>query len=369
MTYTFVDMEESLAELPTLRDVLGKNWIKREKHTSPVESKFPLARTLRIRELRHLVVSLDRRLADLKHAKGADDWRRRLRNNGQETRELLTEISFADLLWRRGYEFEHPDEGPDFVIAIDGGSPLIVEAITPRIIGWDDDLDARLWMLGRQFDYSINKEPAGNEHPILSEKVTERKMQQVVAVALGRLMSATVDRSYIAQVHTDVGLKIEWSPSSNPGFHKRNSPNSSPIRAFDYVWTAAEKKLKQLRDAGAHTLLLGTNQLPFPEWAQYVESVRNNVPFYGKFDWTQIQHQVDRIIVYQATDADNAYPSIEVWERPGKETVPRDPLFPFIQALRMAGEARRRQNAEEESDLVARLMRHEAIQLQAQEPS
>jgi hypothetical protein len=268
VTYTFVDLDEALAELPTLRDVLGKDWINREKRTPPVESKFPLARTLRIRELRSLVISLDRRLRDLWNVKGAPDWRNRLRNNGQETRELLTEISFADLLWQRGYEFEHPDDGPDFAISIEGCSPLRVEACTPRIIGWDDDLDARLWMLGRQFDYSVEMEPAEAEVPILSAEVSERKMQHIVAVALGRLSSANIDRSYTTQLCSDIGLKIEWSPAAHPFFRKRDAPNSSPNRAFNYVWTAADKKAKQLRDANAHTLLIGTNQLPLSDWGR-----------------------------------------------------------------------------------------------------
>jgi hypothetical protein len=369
VTYTFIDLEVSLAELPTLRDVLGKDWIKREKRTSPVESKFPLARMLRIRELQHLMISLDRRLGDLWYVKGARDWRNRLRTNGQETRELLTEISFADLLWQRGYEFQHPDDGPDFAIAIEGGPPLMVEAYTPRIIAWDDDLGTRLWMLGREFDYSVEMEPAGDERPILSEQVTERMMQQIVAVALGRLRSATVDRSHVTQMHPDVGLRIEWTPSSNPGFRKRNAPDSSPTRAFNYVWTAAERKAKQLKDAAAHTLLLGTNQLPFSEWAQYVASVRNNVPFYGFFDWSQIHPQVDRIIVYQATYADGAYPTVDVWERPGKETCNTDSLYPFLEMLRSAAEDERRQSANEERDLVRRLVRFEAMKRQAREPS
>jgi hypothetical protein len=369
VTYTFVDLEEALAELPTLRDVLGKDWINREKRTPPVESKIPLARTLRIRELRSLVISLDRRLRDLWNVKGAPDWRNRLRNNGQETRELLTEISFADLLWQRGYEFEHPDDGPDFAISIEGCSPLRVEACTPRIIGWDDDLDTRLWMLGRQFDYSVGMEPAEAEVPILSAEVSERKMQHIVDVALGRLSSANIDRSYTTQLCSDIGLKIEWSPAAHPFFRKRDAPNSSPNRAFNYVWTAADKKAKQLRDANAHTLLIGTNQLPLSDWGPYVESVRNNVPYYGYFDWSQIHPQVGRIIVYQSTYGDNAHPSVEVWERPGKETGEADQLSPFVEMLRLAGEDERKQSAKEVHDLVQRLMRREAMKRQSREPS
>lgn len=369
MTCTFVDLEESLGDLPNLRDALGKDWINREKRTPPVESKFLLARTLRFKELRHLAVSLDRRLADLSSVKGFGDWPRRLRSNGQETRELLTEISFADLLWQRGCSFEHPDDGPDFSIEVEGGPALLVEVYTPRIIAWDDDLDTRLLMPGHQFNYSVDLEPVGDERPILGELVTERKMQQIVAVAIGRLRSATVDRSHVTQTHADVGLRINWSPSSDPGFRKWNAPNSSPARAFNYVCTAADRKAKQLKNSDAHTLLIGTNQLPFSEWAQYVASVRGNVPFYGYFDWSQIHPQVDRIIAYLATYADNALPAIKVWERPGSETRETDRHYPFVEMLMSAAEDERQQRVAEEHTLVRRLMRHEAIQRQMREPS
>lgn len=369
MAYTFTSLEESLETLPTLKDTLGKDWIEREKGTPPVESKFPLARMLRIEELKHLMVSLDRRLTDLWNIRGAADWRRRLRYNGQETRELLTEISFADLLWQRGYEFEHPDEGPDFAIAIEGCPPLLVEACTPRIIGWDDDLDTRLWMLSRQFNYSVEMEPAEAAVPILSAEVSERKMQQIVFGALGRLKSASVDRSHVTQICSDIGLRIEWSPARYPIFRKSDAPNSSPNRAFNYIWTASDKKAKQLRDAGSHTLLIGTNQLPSSDWGPYVESVRNKVPHYGYFDWSQIHPQLNRIIVYQATYADSAYPSVEVWERPGNETCATDSLYPFIHTLLVAGEDERRQRAEGERELVKRLMQYETKKRQARELS
>ena len=65
MPYAFLSLEEALSDLPTLRKVLGTRWIDRESNTPPLESVFPLARTLRIKELSHLHATLDRRLSDL----------------------------------------------------------------------------------------------------------------------------------------------------------------------------------------------------------------------------------------------------------------------------------------------------------------
>lgn len=365
MTYTFVSLDESLRGLPTLRDVLGRKWIERETGIPPVESAFPLARTLRIIELRNLVVTLDRRLTALWDIKGADDWRRRLRNNGQEFRELLTELSFATLLQEHGCAFEHPDDGPDFAISIGDGSPLKIEAITPRVIAWDDDLGARLWMLSRQFGYSVRRTPLTDDLPILSEEVTERMMQRIVRDAVNALDAAHAQRSVVEQTYDNVGLRIDWTPSPDPVFSGRNSPNSSPVRAFNYIWDAAEKKAKQLRRGNAHTLLIGTNQLPLGEWGLYVESVRRQVPFYGHFDWTQIHPQVNHIILYEATYGDGRYPAIDVLVRAEHLTMLVDGLDRFFAVLGLAGEDYHRQRAEDERELVERLMQYEARQDQA----
>src|SRR5918995_1390072 len=149
MPYEFLSLDEALSDLPTLRKVLGTRWIDRESDIPLLESAFSLARTLRIKELSHLHATLDRRLSDFRTVSGADDWQNRLRSDGQGFRELQTELAFADLLQQRGYSFKHPDKGPDFSIGIGDEPPLMVEATTPRVIAWDDDLDTRLWILIR----------------------------------------------------------------------------------------------------------------------------------------------------------------------------------------------------------------------------
>src|SRR5215212_5132293 len=153
--YAFLTLEEALRDLPTLRGVLGQRWIDRESNTPPLESTFPLARTLRIKELSHLHATLDQRLSDLWAISGAEDWRNRLRSDGPGFRELQTELAFADFLQQRGYEFDHPEQGPDFSIILGDDPPLLIEATTPRVIAWDDDLNSRLQILSRQFEHSV----------------------------------------------------------------------------------------------------------------------------------------------------------------------------------------------------------------------
>jgi hypothetical protein len=359
MPYEFQSLDESLADLATLRKVLGEAWIKCESDVPAIDSSFPLARTLRIKELRNLTVTLDRRLADLWDVVGARDWRNRLRNNGQEFRELLTELAFADLLRERGFHFVHPSDGPDLDITIDDGPPLLIEATTPRIIAWDDDLDNRLWVLSREFGYSVRVEPLSQELPILNEQVTERMMKGIIADAANCLSTATQDDSVIEQSFPSIGMRIVWARSAYPVFSGRNLPNSSPIRAFNYISIAAENKVGQLRRFNAHTLLIGTNQLPFPEWAQYVASVRSNVPFFGRFDWSQIHPQVHHIILFQATYGDGRYPAIDVWERPGETANSSGGLRRFFEDLRLTGMDYHRQAVEDERKLVKQLMRYE----------
>jgi hypothetical protein len=371
MPYEFLSLVEALSDLPTLRKVLGPRWIDRESNTLPLESAFPLARTLRIKELSHLHATLDRRLSDFGTVTGAEDWRNRLRSDGQGFRELQTELAFADLLQQHGYTFQHPDKGPDFSIDIGDGQPLMVEATTPRVIAWDDDLGTRLWVLSRQFEHSIRTEPLGDDLPILSEDVTERKVQRIVADAIELLSSASGDGSVIGQTYPypDIGLKIEWTPSANPMFSGRNAPASSHGSAFNYVWTAVENKVKQLRSVDAHTLLIGTNQLPMSDWGPYVQSVRQKVPYYGDFDWTQIHPQIDRIILFEATYGDNRLPAVDVVTRPSASADVAAGLGRFLEELRLAGEDYRRQSQEDERELVAQLMEHEARKRQTQASS
>jgi hypothetical protein len=360
MPYTFMTLDEALRELPTLREALGKKWLERESATPMLESAFPLARSLRLRELSPLHSTLDRRLAELWNISGAHDWRKRLRHNGQELRELQTELAFASFLQKRGYDFTHPDNGPDFAIVIGDEPPLLIEATTPRVIMWDNDLDTRLWILSRQFGYSVRTEPLTDNMPILSEAVTERRVQQIVADAVELLSSPTRDESVSVQSYPDIGLKIEWIPSADPIFSGRNSPNSSHVRAFNYVWTAAENKAKQLKLVDAHTLLIGTNQLPASDWMPYVQSVRSRVPYFGDFDWTQIHPQIDHILLFGATYGDSRVPAVDVLTRPSAMSSMPVGLARLFDDLHLAGEDYRRQSEEDERELVAQLMDYEA---------
>jgi hypothetical protein len=201
--------------------------------------------------------------------------------------------------------------------------------------------------------------------------VTERKVQRIVADAIELLSSASGDGSVIVQTYPypDIGLKIEWTPSANPMFSGRNAPASSHGSAFNYVWTAVENKVKQLRSVDAHTLLIGTNQLPMSDWGPYVQSVRQKVPYYGDFDWTQIHPQIDRIILFEATYGDNRLPAVDVVTRPSASADVAAGLGRFLEELRLAGEDYRRQSQEDERELVAQLMEHEARKRQTQASS
>jgi hypothetical protein len=328
------NLEVALADLPNLRQTLGHRWIAREQAIPPVDSTFPLARTLRIEELRPLVTALDRRLGALTSIPGSKDWRRRIRNNGQEFRETLTEISFAALLRDRGYTFEHPEKGPDldFAVSLSDGTVLQIEATTPRIVAWADDLVGRLWFLSRRYECSVRVEPLTDRSPILDEKIREATMLSMIKESRERLTLSR--RTVPIQIERrDIGLKIILNPDEQPSYSGYNSPNSSPIRAFNYIVGAAEDKAGQLRKARAHSLVIGTNMLPFPEWAQYVTSLRNRVPFYGQFDWGQIPDQVKYIVLFLASYGESRAPAIDVLVRPSDESRMPEALRRFFGRL------------------------------------
>ncbi len=359
-----VQLDERLRDLPNLSQVLGKHWIEREQDISPIESAFPLARTLRIEELRHLIVTLDRLLGSLASVQGSKDWRSRLRNNGQEFRETLTELVFAGLLQELGYTFVHPDKGPDFAINIDDGPPFQVEVTTPRIVGWADDLDGRLWFLSRRYDHSLRMEPLADHSPILDENIRELTMRKIVEDSREQLEMAPPQGAQIERDWPEIGLKIIWKPNKEPRFRGYNSPHSSHVKAFNYIAHAAQVKSAQLRKAQAHTLVIGTNMLPFPEWEQYVTSLRNRVPFYGHFDWTQIPEQVRYLVLFLASYGDNKSPAVDVLVRPEYRSNVPDEIDQFLEQLRLAGENYHRERAENERVLVTQLTRYEAEQRQ-----
>jgi len=124
--------EEALRELPTLTMVLGKKWIERESATPPLESAFPLARRLRIKELRPLHATVDRRRVELWTISGVDNWRNRLRPNGQDFREPQIALAFASFLQQFGYDVARPKEGADFAIVLGDEPPPMIEAPWPR---------------------------------------------------------------------------------------------------------------------------------------------------------------------------------------------------------------------------------------------
>lgn len=365
MTYAFSTLEEALRDLPALRDALGERWIECESGIPPLESNFPLARSLRIAELRGNHETLNRRLAALEDVPGSNDWKKRLRTDGPGYRELMVELAFADLLHECGIEFEHPKDGPDFSVALENESLLLIEATTPRVIAWDDELSTALWILSRQYGHSVRSTPLDEDAPILSEEVRERTVQRIVSESIALLEDQTPGSPAITQTYPELGLKIEWTPSEHPYFSSRNSPHSSHFRAFNKIWEAAEAKAKQLKSGGAHVLLIGTNQMSGSDWLPYVHAIRNEVPFYGDFDWDQIHPQVNMIIFFEATYGDGRAPAVDFLIRP--KSIPEITGAPsrFIECLLRAGGTYERQSKQDDIDLVRDLTAYEARKRQA----
>jgi len=358
-----MSLEEALLDLPALKKVLGHKWIERESKTRPIESNFPLARTLRIPELRHLVVSLDRSLQELWDIDGASDWRNRLRHNGQDFRAVLAETSFAMLLDRKGLKFIHPrGDAPDFAVMIGDSPPITMEVTTPHSTVWADDLQGRLWILSRQYGYCLRSVPITNESPILDEKIDQVLMLQIIRDSEELLKNATPEDSPLERLWDSIGLKLIWTPCEYPTISGTNSPDSSHRHPFGYIETAAEKKAAQMEKGGAHTLVIGRNMLPFPEFEIYVHSLRNNVPFYGEFDWARIPDQINCIVLFMATYDEAKLPTVDVLIRPGEERNAPEGFDRVLEDLSQAHNEQRQQEAEETSEFINQLTRYEAKQ-------
>jgi hypothetical protein len=350
-----VQLVQVLSAVPHLRQALGEQWIAREQQTDPVLSSFPLSRTLRIEELQDHVATLDRLLGSFATLPGIADWRRRLQRNGPEFREILTELTFAALLRERGYRFLRPKSGPDFEVEIEAGQSLLAEVTTPRKVAWADDLDNRLWLLGRRFGYVVEIEPLVTGTPILETEIREQLVIRVVQEAKARLEVDTSGTDRIVQEWHEIGLRITWTPSENPGFRGRNSPNSSPLRAFNYLVSAASEKERQLPKDRPCVLVIGTNQLPFPEWHQYLHALRNEVSAFAPFDWNRFPDRVRCLILYSASYVDTYPPKVDVVVKPDDPLTDPPGLDRFIGEMVAAGEAGRQPDAAVVA-LMARLM-------------
>jgi hypothetical protein len=363
MAYAFTSLEEALDDLPTLKKVLGPEWIEREHKTPALWSDFSLARTLRIPELRNLVVSLDRSLQELWNVEGASDWRNRLRHNGQEFRAVLAETSFAMLLLRKGRKFTHPKgDAPDFAVLIDDSPPITIEVTTPHSTVWADDLQGRLWVLSRQYGYCLRSEPITNESPILDEEIDQVLMLQITRDSEEVLKNATSEDSPLERLWDSIGLKLIWTPCEYPTIRGTNSPGSARRRAFDYIGTAAEKKAAQMEKGGAHTLVIGRNMLPFPEFEIYVHSLRNNVPYHGQFDWARIPDQVTCIVLFMATYDEAKLPAVDMLIRPVEGQSAPEGFDRVLEDLNQAHNEQRQQEVEETSEFIKQMTRYEAKQ-------
>lgn len=91
-----------------------------------------------------------------------------------------------------------------------------------------------------------------------------------------------------------------------------------------------------------------------------MQSVRNRVPFFGAFDWTQIHPQVDLLNLFQATYGDGRVPAVDVLLRPGALIDVSDGMARLLEDLRLAGEEYERQSEQGDRELVGRMEAYDA---------
>jgi hypothetical protein len=345
--YDFVSVDSALRDLPTLREVLGPNWIRRQREKSALDSDFLLMRFLTTHELRNLVASLDQSLNALRNVEGVTDWHKRLRSNPQEFRAIQAEIAFAMLLLRGGIKFTHPDPpAVDFSLFFDDVPPINIEVIAPTKTLWADDLDGRLWYLSRLYDFKLRTEPL-DESPIQDTKIDRGLMLRIVSDSEAALKASPPDGPTFERHWPDIGLKIIWTPSSDPWISGANHPIDHEVHPFKYVLTAARSKVEQMARGHSHTLVLSWNMLPFPAFDQYVRSVQAGMPYWGHFDWDAMPEQIQQLILIKVSYDQAKAPTSVVLNRRGSGQDLPGGFEVLARVMQAANDERRYQDEQE----------------------
>lgn len=299
MTLSTEPLTTLLSPYPTLREVLGPDWITEQDAIDPVLSRFSLTRWLRVDGFDPDLSALDEILKELRNIPGMKERRRRMRSDPFALMETLTELHFGSWLRHRGIPFDLPKEGADFKVHLGNGRSLAIEATTPRMTHWAQDLFERLDLVGQRSGYAVDIEYELETLPDMS-----RSMEIVLTVVRDALEALTptgakpksVTIPEIDQDYPMYGTKVIWTPSLHPGIKQWTSPKpTSPYTMFYRLVSVAQTKACQLPVDQAGVLLLGTANLPHTQLWSFEKAL------FGEdleFDWTQVPNQIKHVILY-----------------------------------------------------------------------
>lgn len=292
---------ELMEPYPHLRHALGPQWIAVQDRVDPIQSRFPLARWLRVDGFQADLSTIDIVLQQLEGVPGIADRRRRIRSNAPALMETLTELYFGAWLLDEGFSFDLPDEGADFNVHLGENQSLAIEATTPRIAQWAQDLFERLHLVALRTGHS-----GSVEHQLetladtsLSIKIVNTiVMEALDALAPTNPNTAGMDLD-VTQDYPNYGMKITWTPSVRPGIAAMTSPKTtSPYTFFYRLVSAARKKAEQLSPDQAGVLLVGTQHLPVTELWSFENAIRHYPLENMQFDWTKLPNQIKHVILY-----------------------------------------------------------------------
>ncbi len=158
MTLSTEPLTTLLCPYPTLQEVLGPDWIVKQDAMNPVLSPFSLARWLRMDGFGPDLSMIDGILREFRDVPGMKERRQRMRSDPFALMETLTEMYFASWLRHRGIPFDLPKKGADFKAHLGKGRSLAIEATTPRITQWAQELFERLDLVGQRTGHSADVE-------------------------------------------------------------------------------------------------------------------------------------------------------------------------------------------------------------------
>lgn len=341
-----ISLSDLIAPYPNLRQALGDRWIAEQDLVDPIVSPYPLARWLRMDGFECDLTTLNMVLHKLETVSGIADRRRRIRGDAPALMETLTELYFGAWLLDRGYQFDWPRKGADFLVYLGDDQTLAIEVTTPRKASGSEDLFERLDLVALRTGHAVRIEHSLELLP--DSAFSTSFVATVVRQVLNKLEVAGSESREIVEnqynyidyrryeKYREHGMKITWTPSASPGISKISSPGpTTPYSGFYELVSAAGNKAKQLPEERAGVLAFGSNQQSIP-WYSFVDSLRRQHSEVTQFDWSFLPNQVKYVVLY-SMELRRIEPFDAIWitnpasqfsDPPGAVQFFRD-LFPF----------------------------------------
>ena len=312
MTCNLLDLQHSIARYPSLLEALGPRWVRDQVDIDPVDSRYMLARWLRIPEAEHVLEHINAMLARLSAFPGIAERRSKLKSNPESFLETVTELRVATWILEHGYELRlRSGPGPDLEIRIDD-IELLLEVTTPRRMTWKADVFDRLWILAETSDVTFELDTIGEPDP--DEVEPQAAVAQCVQSARD-LITARQRKAYAAPlVHNipEIGVALSILEAQSERVTLTTSvPASRRYGTYWYAKEAAKKKRRQFPSGRVNLLLVCPDQMADQDsisFQSYSPKAAAEVPM----DWLEVPTELSAILIC-AFAGGRSSPTAGIW--------------------------------------------------------